>query len=111
MFATVEEAEKAAAMLRRFGDKESWIVPSEYGPVLGIGHGEAITSWEHLADFLLARQDAPREDHADRADKRARLLAKARDWLRVARVMDPGLPQERTQALINAVDRLLEALA
>lgn len=53
MFATVEEAEKAAAMLRRFGNQESWPVPVEDGTVLGIGHGESIADWEQVADFLL----------------------------------------------------------
>jgi hypothetical protein len=63
MFATVEEAEKAAAMLRRFGGVTGDIYTHPDGLQLNPGPGERFL-WdrEDVADYLLARQDDPEEE-------------------------------------------------
>jgi hypothetical protein len=63
MFATVEEAEKAAAMLRRFGgvrpDVSEDFVHGERHRKIDPTPGQAyLWDWEQVADFLLARRDS-----------------------------------------------------
>jgi hypothetical protein len=64
MFATVEEAEKAARMLRRFG---VWAAEPRRGDDrrwrIDPGVGQAyLADWGQVADYLLARQDDPEDE-------------------------------------------------
>ena len=109
MFATMAEAEKAQALLRRFGSTESWLVhPHTLAVALGVGHGQTVRDWEELADFLLARQ--PEGD-----DRRTEKLTEAREHLRVAKQRlgwgRDATGREIISDLTYALDCLLEALA
>lgn len=113
MFATIEEAEKAAAMLRRFGNTDLWVIHAHnQAHALGIGHGETICDWEELADYLLARQDDPQGDQTDR---RTRLLTEARTYLDLAirrMALVPGTATGQVLGgAIATLDKILEALA
>jgi hypothetical protein len=56
MFATVAEAEKAAAMLRRFGGVVGDIYVHPDGLQLNPGPGERyLWDWQDVADYLLAQ--------------------------------------------------------
>lgn len=101
MFATIEEAEKARQMLRRFGGQDSWMVHDGAGGVLGYGHGQTVESWEELADFLL-------ENQAD--DRRASMLAQARVNLDMGRTRMGGVNPSIDGMLLAALDCILEAL-
>lgn len=116
-FATVEEAAKAAAMLRRFGvyaaeprkgDDGRWKIDP------GVDQAY-LWDWEQVADYLLARQDAPREDHADKTDRRAGQLAIFRTHLRSARNQlgwgRDATDREIIASLLDGLEALLEVLA
>jgi hypothetical protein len=108
MFATIEEAEKAQTMLRRFAGQDSWMIhPHSLAVALGIGHGQTICDWEELADFLLLeRQGAgPREAHLARVRSCVAAVRRQLGWGRDA------LDREMIDGLTAAFEALLEALA
>lgn len=111
MFATLAEADKAASIVRRTTGRhcalggrphESWRVLA----VLPTGEEQTLRDWGEVADFVL--HFAPKEQ--EREDERAQTIADAKDWLQIARNIDPALPTEKFQALLNAVSRIVEVL-
>jgi len=104
MFSTIEEAEKAQAMLRRFGGQDSWMQHTPEGAfIVSQKDGRSIGSWEGLADFLLLeRQDD---------DRRAGLLAQARAHLAIAERRMGGGNISVDGYLVATLSCILEALA
>jgi hypothetical protein len=106
MFSTIEEAEKAQAMLRRFGGREFRAEPYASGGYVIYDArmpGPVIGYWEELADFLLLER---RDD-----DRRAGLLAQARAHLAIAERRMGGGNISVDGYLVATLSCILEALA
>jgi hypothetical protein len=107
MFATVEEAAKAATMLQRFGRVGSITQAGPYGfEVCIAGVGEPFEDWEQVADFLLARQkEPPQEDRPARVDR-----AEALAYVETARAIVTSCTGDRDQAIIALTYAVEKAL-
>lgn len=104
MFATVEEAEQAAALLRRFGGGNGTIERDTFGWKVDPGEREPyLHDWEQVADFLLAQQDLPREGHTGD-------LVEARAFVALARARLGGTNESVDAFLVSALEALLEVL-
>lgn len=109
MFANMAEAEKAAAMLRRFGNIEcGYDDLDKYIQVWGHGlpEGGGLHDWEQVADFLLAREDKPDGRQLKLTQSRSCVAAVRRQLGWGRDVSD----REMITDLVAALEYLLEAL-
>jgi hypothetical protein len=121
MFASEEEAEKAARLIgrlcpgvavhARWPERRVWVWDR------GLSDGTTLGNWEDIADFLLERRPEPGPPEPDRLavtihSPDARKVKEANVYIKTAReILEYGGNQgQAIVALTHAIEKLLEAL-